>query len=175
MPETCHVVFSHGLDGSPFSTKIRALYEIAEMEGFATSAVDYRGVDDPDERVQLLHEFCRDFHGHLVLVGSSLGGYVSLAAAPTLHAKGVFLMAPAIYMPGIPPLKRGVPTCPIALIHGWRDEVIPYEQSMQFAKENKLSLHMVESDHRLHSQLHFIRYLFQYFLIESRRAQYVDD
>ncbi len=48
----------------------------------------------------MLQEFCRDFTGHLVLVGSSLGGYVSLAAAPTLHAKGVFLMAPAIYMPG---------------------------------------------------------------------------
>jgi pimeloyl-ACP methyl ester carboxylesterase len=168
-----HVVFSHGLDGSPFSTKIRALYEIAEAEGFDISAVDYRGVTDPDERVQMLSDFCRGCSGHLVLVGSSLGGYVSLAAAPTLHAKGVFLMAPAIYMPGIPPLKRGVPTCPIALVHGWRDEVIPYEQSMRFAKENRLSLHMVESDHRMHSTIPFLRYLFHYFLVESRRALYV--
>jgi pimeloyl-ACP methyl ester carboxylesterase len=168
-----HVVFSHGQDGTPFSTKIRALYEIAEAEGFDVAAVDYRGVDDPEERVQMLHEFCREFTGHLVLAGSSLGGYVSLAAAPTLHAKGVFLMAPAIYMPGIPPLKRGLPTCPIALVHGWRDEVIPCEQSMQFAKENRLSLHLVESDHCLHSAIPFLRYLFQYFLIESRRAQYV--
>ena len=48
------------------------------------AAVDYRGVDDPDERVQMLHEFCRGFSGHLILVGSSLGGYVSLAAAPTM-------------------------------------------------------------------------------------------
>ncbi len=109
--------------------------------------------------------------GNLVLAGSSLGGYVSLAAAPTLHAKGVFLMAPAIHMPGIPPLRRGLPACPIALVHGWRDEVIPYEQSMRFAKENRLSLHLVESDHRLHSAIPFLRYLFQYFLIESRRAQ----
>jgi pimeloyl-ACP methyl ester carboxylesterase len=168
-----HVVFSHGLDGTPFSTKIRALYEIAEAEGFDVAAVDYRGVNDPEERVQMLHEFCRDFTGHLVLAGSSLGGYVSLAAAPTLHAKGVFLMAPAIHMPGIPPLRRGLPTCPIALVHGWHDEVIPYEQSVRFAKENRLSLHMVESDHRLHSAIPFLRYLFQYFLIESRRAQYV--
>ncbi|MEO6079791.1 MAG: alpha/beta fold hydrolase [Steroidobacteraceae bacterium] len=168
-----HVVFSHGLDGTPFSTKIRALYEIAEAEGFDVAAVDYRGVTDAEERVQMLHEFCRDFTGHLVLAGSSLGGYVSLAAAPTLHAKGVFLMAPAIHMPGIPPLRRGLPTCPIALVHGWRDDVIPYEQSMRFAKENRLSLHMVESDHRLHSAIPFLRYLFQYFLIESRRAQYV--
>jgi pimeloyl-ACP methyl ester carboxylesterase len=170
MAKPGHVVFSHGLDGTPFSTKIRALYEIAEAEGYDISAVDYRGIKDPQERVQMLVEFCRDFTGHLVLVGSSLGGYVSLAAAPALHAKGVFLMAPAIYADGIPPLKRGVPACPIALVHGWRDEVIPYEQSMRFAKENRLALHLVESDHRLHSALPFLRYLFQYFLIESRRA-----
>jgi pimeloyl-ACP methyl ester carboxylesterase len=168
-----HVVFSHGADGTPFGTKIRALYEIAESEGYEVAAVDYRGVNDPNDRVQLLHDFCRDFSGHLVLAGASLGGYVSLAAATALHARGVFLMAPALYMPGIPPLKRGLPDCPIALVHGWRDTVIPYEQSMRFAKENKLSLHLVESDHRLHSAIPFLRYLFQYFLIESRRAQYV--
>jgi pimeloyl-ACP methyl ester carboxylesterase len=168
-----HVVFSHGSEGTPFGTKIRALYEIAESEGYEVAAVDYRGMNDPDERVQMLQEFCRDFSSHLVLVGSSLGGYVSLAAAPTVHAKGVFLMAPAIYMPGIPALKRGLPSCPIALVHGWRDEVIPYEQSMRFAKENRLALHLVESDHRLHSALPFLRYLFQYFLIESRSALYM--
>ena len=120
MAATGHVVFSHGSDGTPFGTKIRALYEIAEAVGYEVAAVDYRGVDDPDERVQMLQEFCRGFAGHLVLVGSSLGGYVSLAAAPTLHAGGVFLMAPAIYQPGVPALKRGVPDCPIALVHGWR-------------------------------------------------------
>src|SRR5690606_4189364 len=45
MGVTGHVVFSHGLDGSPFGTKIRALYEIAEAEGYEVAAVDYRGVD----------------------------------------------------------------------------------------------------------------------------------
>lgn len=173
MAVTGHVVFSHGLEGTPFGTKIRALYEIAEAEGYDVAAVDYRGVNDPDERVQMLHEFCRGFSGHLVLVGSSLGGYVSLAAAPTLHAGGVFLMAPALIEPGIPALKRGLPECPIALVHGWRDDVIPYEHSVQFARENKLALHLVESDHRLHSAIPFLRYLFQYFLIESRRARFV--
>jgi hypothetical protein len=44
---------------------------------------------------------------------------------------------------------------------------------MRFATENKLALHLVESDHHLHSAIPFLRYLFQYFLIESRRAQYV--
>jgi hypothetical protein len=44
---------------------------------------------------------------------------------------------------------------------------------MRFAKENRLSLHLVEGDHRMHGAIPFLRYLFQYFLIESRRAQYV--
>lgn len=173
MATTGHVVFSHGLDGTPFGTKIRALYEIAEAEGYEVAAVDYRGIDSPEERVQMLQDFCRNFTGQLVLVGSSLGGYVSLAAATSLHAKGVFLMAPAIYAEGIPALKRGLPSCPIAVVHGWRDEVIPCEQSMRFARENRLALHLVESDHRLHSAIPFLRYLFQYFLLESRRAQFV--
>ncbi len=72
MSATGHVVFSHGRDGTPFGTKIRALYEIAEAEGYEVAAVDYRGVDDIGERVQMLHEFCRGFSGHLLLVGAGL-------------------------------------------------------------------------------------------------------
>jgi fermentation-respiration switch protein FrsA (DUF1100 family) len=173
MSATGHVVFSHGRDGTPFGTKIRALYEIAEAEGYEVAAVDYRGVDSVEERVQMLHEFCRGFTGHLLLAGAGLGGYVSLAAAKPLHAGGVFLMAPTLYTPGLPPLKHGMPDCPVALVHGWRDKLIPYEDSMRFAKENRLALHMVEADHRLLEAIPFLRYLFQYFLVESRRARFV--
>ncbi len=62
-------------------------------------------------------------------------------------------MAPALYMPGIPALKRGLPACPISVVHGWRDEIIPCEQSMRFARENRLALHLVEADHRLHAAI----------------------
>ena len=44
---------------------------------------------------------------------------------------------------------------------------------LRFAQENRLTLHLVEGDHRLHSALPFLRYLFQYFLVESRRARFV--
>lgn len=161
-----HVVFSHGLDSSPFSRKILALYEIAEAEGYNASAVDYRGVNDPVDRVRMLSDFCRNVSGDLVLVGSSLGAYVSVAAAPSLHAKGLFLMAPAVLLPELPPLKTGPLDCPITVIHGWRDAVVPYEQSIEFTKARGASLHLVESDHQLHSALPLIRNLFQYFLAE---------
>ena len=160
------VVFSHGLESSPYSRKILALYELAEAEGFTASAVDYRGVNDPVDRVRLLSDFCRNLAGDLVLVGSSLGAYVSMAAAPSLHAKGLFLMAPALEHPQLPALNTGPLDCPVTVIHGWHDDVISWEQSARFAKARGATLHLVESDHQLHSALPLIRNLFQYFLIE---------
>lgn len=161
-----HVVFSHGQDSSPYSRKILELYEYAESEGYSASAVDYRGVSDPMERVRLLSDFCRNVSGDLVLVGSSLGAFVSMAAAPSLHAKGLFMMAPAVDLPELPVLHTAPLECPVTIVHGWRDEVIPYENSIRFAKARGATLHLVESDHRLHSALPLIRNLFQHFLIE---------
>ena len=100
-----------------------------------------------------------------MLVGSSLGGYVAVAAASLLHARGAFLMAPALYMEGLPPLRERVLDCPAAIVHGWRDEVVPVEHSVRFAREYSASLHLLDSDHQLHDQLRFIKYLFEYFLI----------
>jgi pimeloyl-ACP methyl ester carboxylesterase len=100
-----YVVFSHGKDSEPWGRKISLLAETARVEGYEVDSVDYRGIDDPAARVARLVEACQGLAGDLVLVGSSLGGYVSLAAAALLHARGVFLMAPAIYFDGLPPLR----------------------------------------------------------------------
>jgi len=108
---------------------------------------------------------CKSLAGDLVLVGSSLGGYIALSAASLLHARGVFLMAPALYLEGLPPLRERVLDCPAALVHGWGDQVVPVEHSMRFAREYRASLHLLDSDHQLHDQLRFIKYLFEYFLI----------
>jgi pimeloyl-ACP methyl ester carboxylesterase len=127
--------------------------------------VDYRGVDHPRARITRLVDFCKELQGDLVLVGSSMGGFVSVASASLLHARGVFLMAPALYMEGLPELRQGVLDCPAAVVHGWKDDVVPYEHSIRFAKEYGAALHLLDSDHRLHNQLRVVRYLFEYFLI----------
>jgi pimeloyl-ACP methyl ester carboxylesterase len=160
-----YVVFSHGKDGGPWGTKITALAETARAEGYEVESVEYRGVDLAADRITRLADFCKDLHGDLVLVGSSLGGFVSVAAAPTLHARGVFLMAPALYVPGLPKLRQGMLDCPATLVHGWHDDVVPYDDSVRFAKEYGAQLHLLPSGHRLHDQLRFIKYLFEYFLI----------
>jgi pimeloyl-ACP methyl ester carboxylesterase len=127
--------------------------------------VDYRGIDHPRARITRLVDFCKELQGDLVLVGSSMGGFVSVASASLLHARGVFLMAPALYMEGLPELRQGVLDCPAAVVHGWKDDVVPYEHSIRFAKEYGAALHLLDSDHRLHNQLRVVRYLFEYFLI----------
>jgi len=160
-----HVVFSHGQEAGPWGRKITALAEVARAEGYDAHSVDYRGIDEPRARVGRLVEFCKELSGDLVLVGSSLGGYVAVASASLLHARGVFLMAPALYMQGLPELRSGVLDCPTAVVHGWRDDVVPYEHSVRFAHAYRCALHLLESDHQLHNQVRVIRYLFEYFLI----------
>ena len=66
----------------------------------ALESVDYRGIDDPSARVAKLLDTAPAFRGPLVLVGSSMGGHVAAAAAASLEARGLFLLAPAFYMPG---------------------------------------------------------------------------
>ena len=160
-----HVVFSHGKESGPWGRKISSLAEVARSEGYEAHSVDYRGLAEPRQRVARLVEFCKELSGELVLAGSSLGGYVAVASASLLHARGVFLMAPALYMPGLPELRRGVLDCPTTVVHGWRDDVVPFDHSVRFAQTYRAALHLLESDHNLHNQIRVIQYLFEYFLI----------
>ena len=144
---------------------VDALAEVARSEGYVAHSVDYRGIDEPRARVARLVDFCKELAGDLVLVGSSLGGYVAVASASLLHARGVFLMAPALYTPGLPELRASVLDCPAAVVHGWRDDVVPFEHSVRFAQAYRAALHLLESDHRLHNQIRVIQHLFEYFLI----------
>lgn len=160
-----YVVFSHGKDSGPWGRKITALADVARSEGYEVESVDYRGIEGVKGRTDRLIEVCKTLSGDLVLVGSSLGGFIAVTAASLLHARGAFLMAPALYMEGLPSLRERVIDCPATIVHGWRDEVVPVEQSVRFAREYRASLHLLDSDHQLHDQLRFIKYLFEYFLI----------
>ena len=160
-----HVVFSHGQASGPWGRKISALAEIARSEGYEAHSVDYRGIEDPRVRMARLAEFCKELTGDLVLVGSSLGGYVAAASASMLHARGLFLMAPALYFPQLPPLREGIIDCATAVVHGWRDDVVPFEHSVRFAQGCRAALHLLDSDHNLHNQIRVIQHLFEYFLI----------
>jgi len=127
------VVFSHGQESGPWGTKIRAMAELAKGLGCNTDSIDYRGIADPTERVNKLIAECGDLDGTLILAGSSMGGHVATAAAAPLAAAGLFVIAPAFYMPGYEDLTPAPPDLPISIVHGWRDDVVPVENSIRFA------------------------------------------
>ena len=41
------------------------------------------------------------------------------------------------------------PNLPICIVHGWKDAIVPVENSIRFAKECDATLHLVDGDHRL--------------------------
>src|SRR5687768_1316404 len=124
-----YVVFSHGQGSGPWGNKILAMAEVARRRGYAVESVDYQAIDEPDARIECLLNFCRRLPAAPVLVGSSLGGHVATAASRQVKARGLFLLAPAFYMPGYEQYTPQPASCPIAIVHGWRDEVVPVENS----------------------------------------------
>src|SRR5450432_2508063 len=116
-------------------------------------SLDYRGIDDPAQRVEKLVAAGRQLIAPLVLVGSSMGGHVAAAAAGRLEAAALFLLAPAFYMPGFEQYTPQDVAAPTAIVHGWHDDVVPVGNSIRWAKEHRATLHILDSNHRLEDQI----------------------
>jgi pimeloyl-ACP methyl ester carboxylesterase len=100
----------------------------------------------------------------LVLAGSSMGGHVCAAAAQRLPVSGLFLLAPAFYMPGYEAHTPQSVPCPTAIVHGWHDAIVPVDNSIRWAREQGATLHVLDSDHRLQDRIDAICLLFAQFL-----------
>ena len=159
------VVFSHGKESGPWGSKITAMAAMVRDLGIAAESVDYRGIDDPAGRVRRLVDFAAPLEGPLVLVGSSMGGYVSAAAASLINPKGLFLLAPAFYMPGYEQYTPQEVACPTVIVHGWHDDIVPVDNSIRWAREHRSTLHVLDSDHRLEDQIEAICLLLRGFLL----------
>lgn len=158
------VCFAHGKEAGPWGTKIARLAHLARVRGFGVMSPDYRDLSNPDDRVQRLLDL-RPEAERLVLVGSSMGGYVSTVASRTLLPSGLFLMAPAFYMDGYAEAAPVPFAAHTVVIHGWQDEVIPAEHAVRFAAEHEVDLHVLAGgDHQLHGVMPRIEALFALFL-----------
>jgi pimeloyl-ACP methyl ester carboxylesterase len=169
------VVFSHGKESGPNGRKIQALAAVAQAEGAHALSVNYRehpagihhdhdALGEADRRVEQLLATPLPPHKRLILVGSSMGGYVSAVAASRMLVDGLFLLAPALAMPGYAQVPPKAPAPHISIVHGWRDEIIPWEHSARWAAEARCELHLIDGDHRLDSALPVIEPLFRQFL-----------
>ena len=132
--------------------------------GCEADSIDYRGIADPTERVNKLIAECEGIGDDLLLVGSSMGGHVATAAATEFRAAGLFVLAPAYFMPGYEALTPTPPDLPICIVHGWRDDVVPVENSIRFAQSCRAELHILDGDHRLTENIGEINYYLHRFV-----------
>ncbi len=158
------VVFSHGKESGPWGSKILGMAAVVRDLNLGVESVDYRGMDDPRLRVEKLLKSARELPGPLVLVGSSMGGHVAASAAAPLGARALFLLAPAFYMPGFEQYTPQDVRVPTAIVHGWRDDIVPVENSIRWSREHGAALHVLDSDHRLEDQIGNICALLRDFL-----------
>jgi predicted esterase len=159
------VHFMHGKESGPGGGKIGALAQVAEARGWDVARLDYSHTMDPARRLQQLLDACAGLRLPLLLVGSSMGGWVAAEAAGRLGARGVFLLAPALYVAGYPTQDPLVPAARTEIVHGWDDQVIPYENAVRFARLRQCTLHLVQGDHRLNARIPLLRELFDAFLL----------
>lgn len=163
------VVFSHGKESGPWGSKITAMAAVARDLGAGIESVDYRGLDDPAARVAKLIDSAGGWAEPPVLVGSSMGGHVAAAAAGRLKPRGLFLLAPAFYMPGYEQYTPQDVSCPTVIVHGWHDDIVPADNSIRWAREHGAALHLLNSDHRLEDQIEAICQLLKAFLLRLRQ------
>ncbi len=163
-PAKILVVFAHGKESGPWGSKIRHLAHIAKRYGAEVLSPDYQDIADPDQRAAHLLDMALPPHDTLILVGSSMGGYVSTVASQTIKPQGLFLMAPAFGMLGYAQQNPAIEAGKICIVHGWQDEIIPVEHSLVFAKAHQAELHLIAGDHRLNNVLPTLGKLFEDFL-----------
>ncbi|NLC22062.1 MAG: alpha/beta hydrolase [Halomonadaceae bacterium] len=155
------LIFSHGKESGPYGRKIITLAQIALSKGLHVQSFDYSDLRSPEARAErLLKVLVGSPEPHL-LVGSSMGAYVSLVASQSVTVSGLFLLAPAVGLPGYV-MQEGfeLSDVPTSLIHGWQDEVVPVSNVMAFAQQHRADLHLLDSDHRLTNAMPQIGRLF---------------
>lgn len=164
------ILLSHGSASSPEATKVSALSALAEARGWRTQRLDYREDDARGHagsvapRLTRLNAAITACDAPPVLVGSSMGAFVSALASLEHPVAGLFLMATPPAIPGVESaldVRQDVPTL---MVHGWRDEVCPIDDIERFTHRLNLPLLALDDDHRLSSSLPAIERQFALFL-----------
>ncbi|MGZ8190732.1 MAG: YqiA/YcfP family alpha/beta fold hydrolase [Methylococcaceae bacterium] len=158
------VIYNHGKDSSPWGEKPLALAEIARQHDFHFISPDYQAGNDPDLRVQQLLAMDLSAYQDIVLVGSSMGAYVITVASEIIKPKGLFMIAPAFYLPGYQCTEFKPHAELIEVFHGWQDDIVPPENAWRFCRQHRARLHMLDADHRLLSILPIMADTFDRFL-----------
>ena len=161
---TMRICFVHGKESGPQGRKISRLSQVAESLGHETLAPDFTDSFDPEVRLAKLLSLLEDQQPPDSLVGSSMGGYVATAASEVLRPVGLFLMAPALGMPGYARQDIQPYAEKTVIVQGWQDDVVPVANVLQFAQRARADLHVFNAGHTLTEKLGESEVLFAGFL-----------
>ncbi|MGB5940482.1 MAG: alpha/beta family hydrolase [Rhodanobacter sp.] len=164
------IILSHGSGAGPEATKVSALAAQAEALGWRTQRPDYRSDDargyagSVAPRIARLRATIEALDAPPVLVGSSMGAFISGLVSLDAPVAGLLLLATPSAIPGYArplDLREGVPAM---LVHGWRDEVCPLAGVHAFAARRRLPLLVLDDDHRLSTSMDAIAAQFRLLL-----------
>jgi pimeloyl-ACP methyl ester carboxylesterase len=166
-----HIILSHGSDSGPDATKVSVLAALAEGMGWTTERPDYREDDarghaaSVEPRLARLGAAIDRVPEAPLLVGSSMGAFVSGLASLRTPVRGLFLLALPGRIPGYPLMYDQRRELPAMLIHGFGDEVCPAAEALEFAGEAGMPTLMLDDDHRLGASVDAIADQFRLFLL----------
>ena len=167
------VIFAHGREAGPWGTKIRILAQCAENYGCPVISRDDQDTQDPNVRVERLINEAQAVSGPLVLVGSSMGGYVAAKASASLEVVGLFLMAPAFGLPDYEDTRIAAKAKVLSIVHGWDDRVVPTDAVITFAERHRARLHLVPAEHALIEDVDYLARVFENFLDQCLQTDQV--
>jgi pimeloyl-ACP methyl ester carboxylesterase len=165
-----HVILSHGTGSGPQATKVGVLAEAAESMGCTTERPDYRDCDALGEeasvapRVARLVERMHACGEPPILVGSSMGAFVSGLASLQAPCRALFLLALPVGVPGAQPQFDMARDVPAMLIHGFADELCPADAALAFAERVGMPALLVDDGHRLANHVDTIEQQFRLFM-----------
>lgn len=159
------ILLSHGRGGSPNDKIIAHLAREGEKLGFDCERIDDHDTQNPETRAARLAARVGSLGEPLVLAGFSMGGYTSvLAAERCANVRGLFLVAPGLYLPRYRQHRYRTDLPEVEIVHGWDDEVVLYEHSLRFARDCNAPLHLLPGDHMLNGQIPALRAIFARYL-----------
>ena len=166
-----HIIFSHGKESGPNASKITRLDAIARARGYQTQRPDYGTQAEPAERIAKLQQLIAPLHGQrLILVGSSMGAYISGICSRQAQVHGLFLLAPPVFFRGLyAPLQLRCQHTTI--MHGWHDELIDPGEVVALARAHQAKLVLLADEHRLSASMPSIEVEFGHFLNQFEAGQ----